>query len=1039
MTLAEVCIRRPILAVVLSLVLLIFGGVAFNFLGVREYPAVDPPVVTVTTNYPGASADVVDSQITEPIEQALAGIAGIRNISSTSRESVSSIRVEFDLSIELEDAANDVRDKVSASIRNLPIDADPPVVEKADADSDPIVFMTVRSEEKNILEVSNIANTYIKDRIQTIPGVSTVRIFGEKRYSMRLWLDAAQMAAHRVTPEDVRLAVQRQNVDLPSGRVEGKAMELQVQTTGRLSKPEEFRRITIRDNGTHPIRLEDVGDAELGPLNVRGGVKREGLTVVGVAVIPQPNTNAIAIADEFYKRLEEIKKQIPPEYEVEIGYDFTKYVRRSVTEVEETLVLAFVLVALVIFAFLRDWRATIIPVVAIPISIVATFGLVWLFGFSINVLTLVGIVLSIGLVCDDAIVVLENIYSKIEHGMRPLPAAVAGSKEIFFAIVSTTITLAVVFSPIVFIPGLTGRLFREFAVVVVGSVLISGFVALTLSPMMCRHLLKEGAHEKFLYRVTEPIFRGITRGYELMLRGFFKVRLLAPVILVLIVVWSVKLYGGLRQELAPLEDRSNIRINIRGPEGATYAYTEHQLDQISTWVVDSIPEKSRTYSIVGGFGGQGVNVGTQNVYLVEKDHRARTQEEVFQQISSAAGQFTGVTAFPAQPPTIGSRQSGQPVQYVLKAPSLAKLTEVLPKFLEKARQRPELRFVDSDLKVNRPQISLTVDRAKADELGVSVLDVARTLQLGLGGVRYDYYVQDGKQYEVIGQLTRDDRDEPADIRRLSVRARSGELVPLENLTTVQDGAGAAALFRFDRYVSATVSAGLAPGATLGDGINAMNAVAAEVLPPEMTTALAGQARDYADSSSSASLAFIFAIVLIFLVLAALFESFIDPIVILITVPLSVAGALASLAWTNQSLNVFSRIGIIMLVGLVTKNGILVVEFANQRRRAGVPLVEACIEAAVARFRPIVMTSLATVLGVLPIALSLGGAAGSRKSLGVAVAGGLTFSLVLTLFLVPAMHALLARKRASGAEEEELDSESKVVPGTHPDPAPTAGE
>ncbi|NUP13439.1 MAG: efflux RND transporter permease subunit [Polyangiaceae bacterium] len=1032
MTLAETCIRRPVLAIVMSIALVLIGGIAFFYLGVREYPAVDPPVVTVTTTYAGASPEVIDSQITEPIEQSLAGIAGIKNISSTSREQTSSIRVEFDLSVDLDDAANDVRDKVAQAIRRLPTDADPPVVEKADADSVPIVFLTVYSDTKDILEVSNIANTFIKDRVQTIPGVSTVRIFGEKRYSMRLWLDADKMAAHNVTPDEVRRALESQNVDLPAGSVEGDSIELSVKTEGRLTKPEEFRNLTIRDDG-HPIKLRDIGDAELGPLNTRAGLRIVGRDAIGVAVIPQPNTNAIAIADEFYERMKAIEKEIPSDYQVEIGYDFTKSVRKSVLEVEETLILAFILVALVIFAFLRDWRATIIPVIAIPVSIIATFGLVWAFGFSINVLTLVGIVLSIGLVCDDAIVVLEIIYTKIEHGMRPLAAAIEGSREIYFAIISTTITLAVVFSPIMFTGGLTGRLFREFAVVVVGSVLISGFVAVTLSPMMSRYLLRQDASEAWLYRVTEPFFGGMTRLYERTLRAFMRVRVLAPVIIVLIIAWTVKLYVGLPQELAPLEDRSNVRINTRGPEGTTYAYTEHQLDQLATWVNDEIPETYRTYSIIGGFGGQGTNTGTQNVYLVDPEQRGRSQEQIFQQISKGMGQFTGVSAFPAQPPTIGSRQAGQPVQYVLKAQTLDRLSEVLPKFLEQARQRPEIRFVDSDLKLNRPQLSMTVDRAKADELGVSVLDVARALQLGLGGVRYGYFIREGKQYEVIGQLMRDDRDDPSDIGRLGIRTKNGEIVPLDTLTQHDDTAGPGSLFRFDRYVSATVSAGLSPGYTLGDGIRAMDQIAAETLPEGVTTGLAGEARDYAESASSASVAFVLAVVLIFLVLAALFESFRDPVVILMTVPLAAAGALAALHYTHQSLNVFSRIGIIMLVGLVTKNGILVVEFANHKRQEGLTLVEACIQGAAARFRPILMTSLATVLGVLPIALSLGGAAGSRRSLGIAVAGGLTFALVLTLYLVPAIHSLFARKHAK-VEEDEV-----APPVGHADPAPVAGE
>jgi multidrug efflux pump len=1015
-TLAEVCIRRPVLSIVLSVAIVLFGVVSFFSLGVREYPAVDPPVVTVTTNYSGANPEVVDSQITEPLEQALAGIAGVKNVFSTSREAASSIRVEFELSVDLDDAANDVRDKVAGAVGRLPIDADAPIVEKADADSSPIIFMTVGSDTQSILDVSHIANTRIKDKIQTIPGVSSVRIFGEKRYSMRVWLDSDKLSAHSVTPEDVRNRLAAWNVDLPSGRVEGEKMEVAVQTSGRLETPAQFSRITLRDGDGAPVRLEDVGTAELGPLNTRGGVKRRGRDVIGVAVIPQPNTNAIAIADEFYRRFEDIKRDIPPEYEVEVGYDFTRYIRKSVLEVEETLVVAFVLVALVIYLFLRDFRASVIPVIAIPVSIIATFALVKLFGFSINVLTLVGVVLSIGLVCDDAIVVLETIYSKIEKGMKPLEAAISGANEIFFAIVSTTVALAVVFMPIVFVSGLTGQLFREFALVVVGSVLISGFVALTLSPMMCRYLLRESAGQSFFYRLTEPLFRGLIGGYRWLLTAFMKVRIVAPAVLVLVIVWSYRLYERVPSELAPLEDRSNIRINVRGPEGATYAYTERELDSLAAYVEDNVPETSRTYSIIGGFGGTGgPNVGVQNIYLTEREERSRPQEEIFRQVAKGMGSFQGLSAFPAQPPTIGSRFAGQPVQLVIQAPSVRELSAILPKVLEKARARPELRFVDADLRFNRPQLSLEVDRDRASELGVSALDVGRALQLSLGGVRYGYFVMEGKQYEVIGQLREADRDEPTDLSRLYIRSPSGEMLPLSGLVKSRESAGPASLFRFDRNVAATVSAGLADGKTLGEGISAMQAAAAEVLPPGFSTALSGESRDYAESSSSTSLAFGFAIVLIYLVLAALFESFRDPLVILMTVPLSLAGALASLDATSQSLNVFSRIGIIMLVGLVTKNGILVVEFANHKRQEGLPLVEACIEGAVDRFRPVLMTSLATILGVLPIALSLGGAAGSRKSLGIAVAGGLSFSLVLTLFLVPAMHSLIARRKVPALE------------------------
>jgi multidrug efflux pump len=1008
-TLPELSIRRPVLALVLSLVILLFGGVGIYLLGVREYPAVDPPIVTVTTNYLGAAPEVVDAQITEPIEQTISGIAGIKTMSSTSRDGQSQIQVEFDLDVDMEAAANDVRDKVSQAVRRLPPDADPPVVEKADADSDPIVFLTVRSETKSVIEISNVADTMIKERVQTIPGVSTVRIFGEKRYAMRMWLDADRMAAHGVTPGDVGRAVDAQNVELPSGRVEGRNNELGVRTEGRLERPEQFDRITIRaENGRH-IRFGDIGHTELGAQNLRFGLKEDRVPMIGVAVIPQPNTNAIAIADEFNRRLVEIKKDIPPEYQVEIGFDFTTYVRRSVEEVEETLVIAFVLVAAIIFLFLRDWRSTLIPVLAIPVSIVSAFFIMYVAGFSINVLTLVGVVLAIGLVCDDAIVVLENVYSKVEEGMAPLEAAIKGSKEVYFAVISTTITLAAVFLPIVFLEGLVGRLFREFGIVVAGSVLVSAFVSLTLSPMMCRYLLKRHDRPSWFYRVTERFFQALTDGYARSLAVFLRARWLAWPIVAIAVAVLVLVGRKLPGELAPLEDRENIRLNVRAPEGATFEYTQARLDELSDWVRAEIPETRRTFSITAGFGGS-VNTGVQNIYLVPPSERQRSQDQIFQQISRASNQFTGLRAFPSQPPTIGNRRGGQPVLFVLQAPNLAALKEVLPTFMERASRAPSLRFVDVDLKVNRPELSVRVDRDRANELDVPVREVARTLQQALGDARLGYFVMNGKQYEVIAQMRREDRDEPSDLGRLFVRSGGGELVPLDSVVEVDEGASPAAIYRYDRYVSATVSAGLAEGKTIGDGIGELRAIAAEVLPQSFSTSLAGQSRDFADSSSSLLFTFAFALLLVYLVLAAQFESFVDPIIIFMTVPLSMTGAVLSLWATGQSLNVFSQIGIIMLVGLVTKNGILVVEFANQRRDEGLPRLEAVLDAARTRFRPILMTSLATILGVLPIALQLGGAAGSRRSLGIAVIGGLVLSGFLTLYVVPAVYTFLSRAR-----------------------------
>ncbi|EYF06870.1 efflux RND transporter permease subunit [Chondromyces apiculatus] len=1029
MTLAEVSIRRPVLAVVLSILIVLFGLVSLAFLGIREYPAVDPPIVTVTTSYPGASPDVIDTQITEPLEQNINGVAGIRTMSSTSRDGQSQIRVEFDLSVDVEAAANDVRDKVSIARRLLPVDVDPPIVEKADADASPIVFMTLSSETKGILDVAYIADSLVKERVQTIPGVASVRIFGDRRYAMRLVLDANRMAAHQVTPSDVQGALARENVDLPSGRLEGQSMEVGLKTQARLTTPAEFNRMLIKQQDGRQIVLEDIGRAELSAENLRGGMKTEGLPLVGVAIIPQPNTNAIAIADEFYRRLEQIKKELPPEYTTDIGYDFTTFVRRSIEEVEETLLIAFGLVALIIYLFLRDWRATVIPVVAIPVSIISAFFIMYVLGFSINILTLVGLVLAIGLVCDDAIVVLENIYGKIEQGIPPLRAAIEGSKEIYFAVISTTITLAAVFLPIVFLQGLTGRLFREFGLVVAGSVLVSAFVALSLSPMMCRFLLKRHEKPSFFYRITEPFFQGMTRGYAAALGAFMRVRWVALAAMVGILAFTVIWVGKLPSELAPLEDRSNIRVNVRAPEGATFEYTEAALDTIGVYVSDNLPEVRRSFSIVGNQGGP-PNTGTQNLYLFEPFERTRTQAEIFQQITKDLGSFGALRVFPAQPPTIGSRAAGQPLQYVIRAPSLAALVEVLPGVLDEAQRRPELRFVDADLKVNRPEASIRVDRARAAELGVPVLDVARALQLAFGDQRFGYFIMNGKQYQVIGQLDRDDRNEPEDLRRLFVRGASGQMISLDSLVTWEEQAAPAAIYRFDRFVSATISGSPATGYTLGDGIRAMDEVTEKALPQNFSTSLAGEAREFADSSSSLIFAFGVALLLIYLVLAAQFESFIDPFIILLSVPMSLSGAVAALALTGSSLNIFSQIGVIMLIGLVTKNGILIVEFANQRKEQGLTVRAAAVEAAVSRFRPILMTSLATILGVAPIALSLGAASGSRQSLGIAVMGGLLVGTLLTLFLLPALYSFISREHRPG-EAEDAHAPTPAAPSESP--------
>jgi multidrug efflux pump len=1021
MSLADVSIRRPVLAIVMSLLLVLLGAVGFHFLGVREYPAVDPPIVTVTTNYPGASPEVVAAQITEPLEQSISGVPGIRVMSSTSRSGQSQIRIEFDLSVSMEEAANDVRDKVSAGRARLPIDVDPTQVEKADADSTPIIFLTLRSETKTILEIAALADTLFKERLQTIAGVANVRIMGDRRYAMRLLLDADRLAANALTPEDVRSALERENVDLPAGRLESQSTETGIRALARLVTADDFNRLTLKNAQGHIIQLSDVGRAELSAENVRTGLRDLGVPMVGLAVVPQPNTNAIEIADEVYRRLEQIQRVLPPEYTAEVGYDFTTYVRRSVTEVEETLAIAFGLVTLIIYAFLRDWRATLVPVVAIPISIIAGFFVLYVAGFSINILTLVGLVLAIGLVCDDAIVVLENTYTKIERGASPLTAAREGAREVFFAVVSTTVTLCAVFLPILFLQGLSGRLFREFAAVVAGSVLVSAFVALSLSPMMCRFVLKARPKRNWLQRTTEPFFTALSTGYDHSLTAFLKVRWLTLPILLGVGAYTAWAFGTLPRELAPIEDRSNIRLNVRAPEAASFNYTQESLDEIALWVRDNVPELSRTFSITAAFGGA-VNTGLQNIYFVPPEQRERSQQQIFQQISAGLANSPRLRVLATQPPTIGER-GGQPLQYVLQAPSLEDLRTVLPQFMDRAQKRPELRFLDVDFNVNREETTVSLNRERAAALGVSALDVARTLQLAFGDARFGYFVMNGRQYQVIGQLDRPFRDEPNDLKRLFARANDGRLVSLDNLITTESRTAPSALYRFDRYVSATISGGLAAGYSLGDGISALDQVAADVLPPTFNHSLAGQARELMDGSSSLGFAFGLALLIVYLVLAAQFESFIDPWIILFSVPLALSGALLSLQLTASTLNVFSQIGIIMLVGLVTKNGILIVEFANQRRDAGATRAEAIREAAVERLRPILMTSLATILGILPVALSLGASAGSRQSLGIVVVGGLVAATALTLYIVPALFLFLSpgKRAARGATE---DGESK---------------
>lgn len=1012
-SLSTISIKRPVLSIVMSLTIMIFGVIGVSFLGVREYPSVDPPIISVRTTYVGANADVILAQITEPLEEAINGISGIKSLTSISNDGNSNITVEFEVGGDMEAAANDVRDRVSRAQRSLPPDVDPPVVTKQDADSQPVILLNVQSDQRNLLELSDIATNIFKERLQTIEGVSEVRIWGEKEYAMRLRMDPLLMASYGVTPTDVLSKVQSENVELPSGKIEGSAIELSVRTKSRLSTPEEFNRLIIREESNNVVLFQDIGRAELAPLNERTVLKRDGISMVAVAIYPLPGSNSIEIVDQFYERLEFIKKDLPADIKLDIGFDNTQFIRNSISEVQDTITLAFLLVVLVIFTFLRDWRTTFIPVLTIPISLIGVFFIMYLMGFSINVLTLLGIVLSIGLVVDDAIVVLENIYSKIEKGETPEKAAENGAEEIFFAVIATTVALAAVFLPVIFLTGTTGRLFREFGVVVAGAVIISSFVALTMTPMLSSKLLKKREKQNWMYLKTEPFFVWINKKYENGLIRFMKVRWLSLVIIAIMVYGIYFLVGQIPTELAPIEDRGQVRVNLTGPEGATFAYMDQVIDEMTVELMELVPEEDRE-GIIGitspGFGSASSNSGFFRIVLKDANLRERSQQEIFDDINKYLKSKTAARSFGVQEPSIGDRRAGLPVQYVIQAQTIEKLKDVIPEFMLRVNQSDVFSFGDVNLKFTKPEIEVEIDREKARNIGVSVQEIAKTLQLSYSGQRFDYFIMNGKQYQVVGEMQLEDRNEPINLRMLYVRAENGQLIQLDNLVTITERSTPPSLYRFNRFVSATVSAGLAPGKTVGMGLDEMDIIASDVLDETYSTDVAGLSKEYRDSSNSLIFAFIFALILIYLVLSAQFESFMDPLTIMFTVPLAIFGALFSLWLFDFTLNVFSQIGIIMLIGLVTKNGILIVEFANQRKAQGMNIQESIEGAASARFRPILMTSLSTILGILPIALALGAGAESRVPMGVAVIGGMLISTILTLFVIPAIYTYLTSKK-----------------------------
>lgn len=1028
MSLSTISIKRPVFTIVINLLIILFGIIGYSYLGVREFPSIDPAQISVRTNYTGANADIIESQITEPLEKAINSIDGIRNITSSSNQGSSNITIEFKLEKNLEEAANDVRDKVSQAIRSLPQDIDaPPVVSKADADSDAIISMTVQSDTKNVLELSDYAENVIAERLQTIPGVSGVQIWGQKRYAMRIWLDPVKLNAYGVTVSDVRIALEKQNVELPSGKLTGANTELTVKTLGNLSNENEFNNIIILANNDKIVRLSDVGRAELGPENLETQFKANDQSMVALAIVPQPGTNYLAIAEEFYKQYEGFQKDLPKDIKLNVALDNTVFIKKSIVEVAETLLISVILVILIIFLFFRDWSIAFRPLIDIPVSLIATFFIMYLCGFSVNVLTLLAIVLATGLVVDDGIVVTENIFKKVEEGMSPIEAAIKGSNEIFFAVISISITLAAVFLPIIFLEGFVGRLFREFGVVIGAAVLVSAFVSLTLTPMLNAYLMKGGEQKKTkFYTFTEPYFQSLNKGYATALERFMQRKWLSFPIVIICFGLIGLFFSILPKETAPYDDRSLVIIGVTTPEGATFDYTDRFMEDMSKLMNDSIPEKKIALVITSpGFLSSSVNTGRIRLALENPEDRERSQKEIADDFSKWTKKYTEAKVTVSEQPTIAvNRRGGLPIQYIIQAPNFEKLREKIPQFMEEANKSEVFSVVDVNLKFNKPEINVTIDREKAESMGISVLDVAQTLQLSLSGQRFGYYMQNGKQYQVIGQFDEKDRDEPLDLTSMFVKNNKGELIQLDNVVTVEEQSNPPQLFHNNRYMSATVSAGLAPGKSMGDGIEAMDAIKAKVLDDSFTTDLGGESRDFVESSSNTSFAFGLALLLIYLILAAQFESFIDPFIIILTVPLAVAGALFSLWLFGQTWNIFSQIGTVMLIGLVTKNGILIVEFANQLREQGLPKYEAIIQASEARLRPILMTSLAIALGALPIALSLGAASTSRIGMGVVIVGGTIFSLILTLFVIPAFYLMWSRAKKHRPEFDNLEALEK---------------
>lgn len=1012
MNISELSIRRPVLATVMTVIILLFGMIGYFYIGVREYPSVDNPIISVSCSYAGANADVIENQITEPLEQNINGIPGIRSLTSVSQQGQSRITVEFELSVDLETAANDVRDKVSRAQRYLPRDCDPPTVSKADADASPILMVALQSEKRSLLELSEIADLTVKEQLQTISDVSSVSIWGEKKYSMRLWLDPIKMAGYGITPMDVKNAVDNENVELPSGSIEGNTIELNIRTMGLMNTAKMFDDLIVKHEGNQIIRFSDIGRAELGAADIKSYMKMNGVPMVGVVVVPQPGANHINIADAVYERMEQMKKDLPDDVHYSYGFDNTKFIRASINEVKQTVYEAFVLVIIIIFLFLRDWRVTLVPCIVIPVSLVGSFFIMYLFGFSINVLTMLAVVLAVGLVVDDAIVMTENIYIRIEQGMNPKKAGIEGAKEIFFAVISTTVTLVAVFFPIVFMEGTTGRLFREFSMVISGAVVISSFAALTFTPMLATKLLKQQKKKNAFYRITEPFFIGMNNMYSRSLQVVLRHRIWTLPVIVLMLGAIVYLWGAIPSEMAPLEDRSMITINTRGAEGVTYEYIRDYTEDINSIVDSVIPDADAVTARVSSGSG---NI---QVRLKDMGDRDYTQMEAAEKLSQAVKKNTKARAFVQQQSSFGGRRSSMPIQYVLQATNIEKLEKVLPVFMEKVYENPVFQMADVDLKFSKPEIRIHINRDKANIMGVNTRDLSETLQYGLSGQRMGYFYMNGKQYEILGEINRQQRNKPADLRAIYLRSSDGKMIQMDNLIELESSIAPPKLYRYNRFVSATISAGLAEGKTIGQGLDEMDKIAKEVLDDTFRTSLSGDSKEFRESSSSLMFAFILALVLIYLILAAQFESFKDPFIIMLTVPLAIAGALIFMYFNDITMNVFSQIGIIMLIGLVAKNGILIVEFANLKQENGEDKVTAVHDAALQRLRPILMTSASTVLGLIPLAFATGEGCNQRIAMGIAVVGGMVVSTFLTMYIVPAVYSYISTNRINKKEKNE---------------------